>query len=77
MEKAQGIQNANSTMLSCPQAACCSPGSLSMREYFWSRTLLLRSAGMAKAGVPTLALVATIGLQLVAGIAIAVGGIHV
>jgi putative oxidoreductase len=31
------------------------------------------SAGMAKAGVPPIALVATIGLQLVAGIAIAVG----
>src|ERR1700731_2615 len=31
------------------------------------------SASMAKAGVPALALVATIGLQLVAGIAIAVG----
>jgi putative oxidoreductase len=31
------------------------------------------STGMAKAGVPALALVATIGLQLVAGIAIAVG----
>jgi putative oxidoreductase len=31
------------------------------------------STGMAKAGVPALALVATIGLQLVAGITIAVG----
>jgi uncharacterized membrane protein YphA (DoxX/SURF4 family) len=40
---------------------------------FLATNFAAASAGMAKAGVPALALVATIGLQLVAGIAIAVG----
>ena len=40
---------------------------------FLATNFAAASAGMAKAGVPRLALVATIGLQLVAGIAIAVG----
>jgi len=40
---------------------------------FLATNFAAASASMAKAGVPALALVATIGLQLVAGIAIAVG----
>ena len=40
---------------------------------FLAMNFAAASAGMAKVGVPALALVATIGLQLVAGIAIAVG----
>jgi putative oxidoreductase len=40
---------------------------------FLATNFAAASAGMAKTGVPAPALVATIGLQLVAGIAIAVG----
>ena len=40
---------------------------------FLATNFAAASAGMAKSGVPALALVATIGLQLVAGTAIAVG----
>ena len=40
---------------------------------FLATNFAAASASMAKTGVPTVALVATIGLQLVAGIAIAVG----
>jgi putative oxidoreductase len=40
---------------------------------FLATNFAAASASMGKAGVPTLALVATIGLQLIAGIAIAVG----
>jgi putative oxidoreductase len=40
---------------------------------FLATNFAAASAGMAKSGVPAVALVATIGLQLVAGTAIAVG----
>ena len=40
---------------------------------FLATNFAAASVSMGKAGVPTLALVATIGLQLIAGIAIAVG----
>jgi putative oxidoreductase len=40
---------------------------------FLAANFAAASTSMAKIGVPTVALVATIGLQLIAGIAIAVG----
>ena len=43
---------------------------------FLATNFAAASAGMAKSGVPAPALVATIGLQLVCGIAIAAGGMH-
>ena len=43
---------------------------------FLATNFAAASASMAKSGVPTPALFATIGLQLVSGIAIAVGGMH-
>jgi putative oxidoreductase len=73
MDKAFGIQN---TMLDSVVllASRLLLASIFVHEgVFLATNFASASAGMTKIGVPALALIPTIGLQLVAGIAIAVG----
>jgi len=60
-------------MLSCSRAAYCSPGSSFTRVRLWPRTLTLPLQAWPRWAFPAAALIPTIGLQLVAGLAIAVG----
>ena len=73
MDKALGIQNSTIDNVVLLASRLLLAWIFVHEGAFLATNFAAGSAGMAKAGVPALALVATIGLQLVAGIAIAVG----
>jgi DHA2 family multidrug resistance protein len=73
MDKALGIQNSTIENVVLLASRLLLAWIFVHEGVFLATNFAAASAGMAKAGVPALALVATIGLQLVAGIAIALG----
>ena len=73
MDKALGIQNATLENVVLLASRVLLAWIFVHEGVFLATNFAAASASMGKAGVPMLALVATIGLQLVAGIAIAVG----
>ena len=73
MDKALGIQNSTIDNVVLLASRLLLAWIFVHEGEFLATNFAAASASMAKAGVPALALVATIGLQLVAGIAIAAG----
>ena len=73
MDKALGIQNSTIDNVVLLASRLLLAWIFVHEGAFLVMNFAAASASMAKTGVPALALVATIGLQLVAGIAIAVG----
>jgi putative oxidoreductase len=73
MDKALGIQNSTIDNVVLLASRLLLAWIFVHEGAFLVTNFAAASASMAKTGVPALALVATIGLQLVAGIAIAVG----
>src|ERR1700682_473947 len=73
MDKALGIQNTTLENVVLLASRLLLAWIFVHERVFLATNFAAASASMAKTGVPTVALVATIGLQLVAGIAIAVG----
>jgi len=73
MDKALGMQNSTLENVVLLASRLLLAWIFVHEGVFLATNFAAASASMAKTGVPTVALVATIGLQLVAGIAIAVG----
>jgi putative oxidoreductase len=73
MDKALAIQNATIENVVLLASRVLLAWIFVHEGVFLATNFAAASASMGKAGVPMLALVATIGLQLIAGIAIAVG----
>ena len=73
MDKSLGMQNPMVDNVVLLVSRLLLAGLFVHEGVFLATNFAAASAAMAKVGVPALALVATIGLQLVAGIAIAVG----
>ena len=73
MDKALGMQNPMVDNVLLLVSRLLLAGIFVHEGVFLATNFAAASASMAKTGVPALALVATIGLQLVAGIAIAAG----
>ena len=73
MDKALGMQNPMVDNVVLLMSRLLLAGIFVHEGVFLAANFSVASTGMAKVGVPTLAVIGTIALQLVAGIAIAVG----